>query len=62
MAADSHGSDHFHSLYVLLDGERIAPKWLVSQLTDLPPSAFSTQDALRALGQLGIPVHRVKSF
>jgi uncharacterized protein DUF6884 len=58
LATDSHGCDRFHSWYVLLDGERVAPKWLVSQLTGHPASAFTTQEALRALTQLGIVVHR----
>jgi hypothetical protein len=57
-ATASHGRDRFHSWYVLIDGERIAPKWLVRQLTGLPAGAFTTQEALRILAQIGIPVHR----
>ncbi len=58
LATDSHGCDRYHSWYVLLDGERIAPKWLVCQLTGLPTGAFTTQEALRALAQIGIAVQR----
>lgn len=58
LATDSQGCDRFHSWYVLLDGERIAPKWLVSQLTGLPTGDFTTHEALRTLARLGIPVHR----
>ena len=58
LAFDSHGCDRFHSWYVVLDGQRIAPKWLVSQLTGLPAGAFTTHEALRALAELGIAAHR----
>lgn len=58
LATDSHGCDRFHSWYVFLDGERIALKWLVCQLTGLPSGAFTTHEALRTLMQLGIAVHR----
>jgi hypothetical protein len=58
LAFDSHGCDRFHSWYVVLDGKRIAPKWLVSQLTGLPAGAFTTHEALRALAELGIAAHR----
>lgn len=58
LAHDAHGSDQFHSWYVLLDGKRIAPKWVVSQLTGLPRSAFTTHEALQALERIGIPPQR----
>jgi hypothetical protein len=47
-----------HERYVLLDGQRVAPKWLVSQLTNYPVGSFTTDKARRLLGQLGIEVHR----
>ncbi len=62
LADDSHGCDWFHSWYVVLDGRRIAPKWLVSQLTGLPAGAFTTHEALRTLAQLGIAVHRSEAL
>jgi hypothetical protein len=49
----------YHSSYVLVDGQRVAPKWLVSQLTGLPVGAFHTGDAKRVLQQLGVEVRRV---
>jgi hypothetical protein len=58
LAFDSHGCDRFYSWYVVLDGKRIAPKWLVSQLTGLRAGAFTTDEALRALAELGIAAHR----
>ncbi|MCS6881432.1 MAG: hypothetical protein RMK84_10690 [Oscillochloridaceae bacterium] len=45
--------------YVELDGHRVGPKWLVSQLAGLPVSAFSTTDALRVLAALGVEVQRL---
>lgn len=45
--------------YVELDGRRVGPKWLVSQLAGLPVSAFSTTDALRVLAALGVEVRRL---
>lgn len=44
---------------VLVDGRPIAPKWLVSQLSGLPVSAFHTDEAKRVLQQLCIEVRRM---
>jgi len=49
----------YQSWYVPIDGQRVSPKWLVSQLTGLPVSAFVTGEARRLLEQLGIEVMRV---
>ena len=49
----------YQSWYVPLDGGRIAPKWLVAQLTGLAPSRFGTTEALRLLQRLGVGVLRV---
>ena len=43
--------------YVQVDGQPVPPKWLVSQLTELPVNAFHTNEARRVLQQLGIEVH-----
>jgi hypothetical protein len=51
---------HFQDRFVLVDGERVAPKWLVSRLFDLPVTSFETPDARRVLEQLGIPVHSLR--
>lgn len=58
LALDRGDTEAFHAWYVLVDGRRIAPKWLVSQLTRLPVSTFTTDEARRVLAQLGIEVHR----
>jgi len=53
------GASHYHAWYVPVDGRSVGPKWLVSQLTGLPASAFVTDEARRVLAQLGIEVRRV---
>ena len=52
-------SASYQSWYVLVNEQQVAPKWLVSQLTNLPVSDFQTSDALRVLGQLGIKVYQL---
>lgn len=42
--------------YVPVDGSRISPKWLVSQVTGIAVRDFHSQDARRVLGELGIEV------
>jgi hypothetical protein len=54
MTIDSKGASSFQSWYVLIDGHRIAPKWLVSRLTGIQVARFRTEDALRVLRTLGI--------
>lgn len=49
----------YQSAYVLVDGQRVAPKWLVNQLTGLPVGSFHTGDARRVLEQLGIEVRSI---
>ena len=49
----------YQSWYVAVDNQRVAPKWLVSQITGLSVSNFVTDDARRVLTQLGIEVKRV---
>lgn len=44
--------------YTLIDGTKIAPKWLVSQLTKVPVSKFDASEARRVLLALGIEVHK----
>lgn len=46
----------YHSWYVLIDDQRVSPKWLVSVLSGLPPSEFHTHTAIRVLEHLGIAV------
>ena len=53
-------SENYYSWYVPIDNVKVAPKWLVSQLTGLPVSSFHTGNARRLLGQLGIQVYAKK--
>ena len=46
----------YQSWYVPINGHRVSPKWLVSQLTGLPVRAFHSDDARRVLLQLGLKV------
>lgn len=48
----------FQSWFVTIDGVRVGPKWLVTQITGLGPDRFGTGDACRLLSRLGIPVQR----
>jgi hypothetical protein len=58
--AEGHtDSTNYQSSFVLVDGQRVAPKWLVSQLTGLPVNSFHTGDARRVLQQLGIEVRSI---
>jgi hypothetical protein len=58
--ADRRGDPYaFHAWFVQLDGVRVAPKWLVSQISGLSPGAFRSGDARRVLTLLGVPVERV---
>jgi hypothetical protein len=59
-SALAHGQgkpEAFSTWYVNLDGRRVAPKWLVSILTDLPVAAFTSGQARSVLKRLGIEVH-----
>lgn len=42
--------------YVLIDNQKLAPKWLVSRLTGMPVGSFHSDDAKRVLAQLGLRV------
>ena len=50
---------NYQSAYVLIDGQRVAPKWLVSQLTGLPVGSFHTGEARRVLERLGVEVRQI---
>lgn len=53
------GQNVYYSWYVSVDGEKVAPKWLVSRLTGLSLKSFTTHDARRVLEALGIEVSRL---
>jgi hypothetical protein len=48
---------NYRSWYVLLDGQKVGPKWLVSQITGIPVSEFVSSEARRVLTNLGVEVH-----
>jgi hypothetical protein len=54
LAEDETGAEGFRDWFVEVDGRRVAPKWLVTVLTGLPVSAFTTGEARRVLHCLGI--------
>lgn len=56
LAEDKGQPNSYFSWYVLIDGVKVAPKWLVSQLTGQSASTFNTGQARRVLAQLGIEV------
>ena len=58
-AKDPAGAACFESWYVSVGEQRVAPKWLVQVLTEVPVGAFRTLDARRLLAQLGVEVKRV---
>jgi hypothetical protein len=51
--------NRYQAWYVMIDGRRVAAKWLVSQITGLPVSAFVSDEARHLLTRLGIKVMRV---
>lgn len=59
LAEDGTGANCFREWYVEVDGQRVAPKWLVRVLTGLPVSAFTTGEARRVLCQLGLHVRQI---
>ncbi len=44
--------------YVVVDGHKVGPKWLVSQISGLSGQLFNTTDARRVLEALGVEVYR----
>ena len=56
LATQDQRATRYQSWYVQVDDQRVAPKWLVSQITGLPVSSFHTGNAKKLLRELGIPV------
>lgn len=61
LRAAEQGVQRYRDWYVLVDGDRVAPKWLVSKLTGRSTADFSAADARRGLLALGIDIERVVS-
>ncbi len=51
---------NYQAWFVTVDGFKVSPKWIVSQLTGLPVSKFHSDQARKALNKLGIDVKRKK--
>ena len=58
LAGETGNPYNFRNWYVLVGEDKVAPKWLVGQLSGLPVSDFDAGDARRVLKGLGIPVYR----
>ncbi len=58
LAANDAGARRYRDWYVLLDGQPVAAKWLVSVLSGLPTSRFDAANARRVLLALGLDVER----
>jgi hypothetical protein len=58
LATDNGHPNNFKNWYVLVDEQRVSPKWLVSQLTNLPVRNFDAAAARRVLNKLGVPVYK----
>jgi hypothetical protein len=56
--AEQEGAPYnYQSWHVPINGHRVAPKWLVSQLTGLPVGTFHSDEARRVLLQLGVKAY-----
>jgi hypothetical protein len=55
---DGSQAERWQTWYIPVGEKRVAPKWLVNVLTELPVSRFRTYDALRFLNALGVMVLR----
>jgi hypothetical protein len=56
LTADLKAAMRFQTKFVRIDQYRIAPKWLVRQLTGVPVSRFRTAEACRVLNAFGLRV------
>lgn len=57
LAAKKGKPYNYQTWYVVVDEQRVSPKWLVSQLTGFPVSAFHSIRARQMLQQLGINIY-----
>ena len=55
----AEGIQRYRDWYVLVDGQPVAPKWLISKLTGRSTSEFSADAARRGLLALGVDVEHV---
>ncbi len=50
-------SQNFRDWYVNIDGLKVSPKWIVSRISGIPVSDFTSGRARRVLTQLGLKSH-----
>lgn len=58
LAAGIPGADRYKDWCVKIGGQAVAPKWLVSQISNIPVSKFDAKEARRVLLGLGIDIER----
>ena len=58
LATDGADAGRFRDWYVLVDGRRVAAKWLASLISGLPTTRFDAANARRALLALGLDIER----
>lgn len=59
LAAGLPGADSYREWYVRVDGQPVAPKWLVGLISGIPVGSFDAKEARRVLSGLGIDVEHV---
>ncbi|MBE9135613.1 hypothetical protein IQ254_00050 [Nodosilinea sp. LEGE 07088] len=59
ISIESGRASCYQTWYVSVDEQRVALKWLVSEIAGLPVNAFATSEARRVLAQLGVEAKRV---
>jgi hypothetical protein len=59
LAAGLPGADSYREWYVRVDGQPVAPKWLVSLISGIPVGSFDAKEARRVLSGLGIDVEHI---
>jgi hypothetical protein len=57
LAIEAGKPHNFKDWYVLVDEQKVAPQWLVSQLSGVPVSQFDAGAARRVLNALGVSVY-----
>jgi len=58
LATDGQAARRYRDWYVLVDDQRVAPKWLVSLISGIPTSRFDAGRARQVLLALGVDVER----
>ncbi len=56
---DRQGAQRYRGWYVLVDGQPVSTKWLVSLMSGVPTSRFDASSARRVLLALGVDIERV---